>query len=270
MTDNSKGLALAASDGFENSSREELEAYAEILGVKFHPNCGDDTLRNRLLENLGQAPREIPNEPDDEEAATRKEENAEMADVRSHAEPLSLKELFALNLTPDGKWQGRRRRIMIQRPVESPKARAPHACQWGRSMITIPLNKAVSVPYPFYHILKNANYKELEQKTRIDEDGVPHRVNIYHRANRFSLSDMDDDERTSHLPVSQNDQFRRIVEATDMLRDQRVTDRMLLMIARRLRLRLPRQAGRDEIRDTIMRKLGYDTMLMDFGEEEVA
>lgn len=267
MNDSTNSLALAAQNAFEDCDRKELEEHAETLGVQFHPNIKDENLRDRLLENLGHAPREIPDEPTEQDHADRS--SAGLPDGGRSGE-LSTRELFGMNLTPKGKWQGRRRVVSIQRPTESPKARAPHVLQWGKSMATIPFNKAVSIPYPFYHILKNSTFKELHQKTRVDDDGVPHKVNNYEEINRFSLTDMGDDPDTAHLPVSHKDQFRRIAEATDMLRSDDINKARLLQIARRLRLRIPRQAESGEVREVILRKIGYDTLMMDFGEDEAA
>ncbi len=261
MSDTSNRLALAADQHFKESGREELEAFADILNVKFHPNIGDDTLRNRLLEALGRKAYEFPAEEDEQQKADRDEPVGDKPEV----DGMSPTDLFRLNLTPDGKWQGRRRMITIQRPHESPKAKAPHAFRWGRSMMTIPYNKAVSVPYPFWEAVRNCEYKELTQKTRVSEDNVSHRVNHYEKVNRFSLTDLGDDQSTSNLPTSQKDQFRRIAEMTGKFKEY--DRRKLVILARRLRLRIARNAEDGEIRDAVLAKLGYDTMM---GFEDVA
>lgn len=248
-------LATASESEFKSSTREELEAFAAMLQVEFHPNIKDDNLRARLMTKLGRQVNEFPSELPAQQA----EDQA--AEVSSG----SVQELYALNLTPDGRWEGRRRIITITRP-EGWKGRQPLPVRWGRSMVMVPFGVTVSVPYPVYNILRRSKYKELEQIKTMGKDGVLKPRNVFHERSRFNLQDLGDDNKTVGLPVSQKEQFRQISVMTDNL--MKLDRRKLIIMARRLRVRIPKalepgDEGTQQIRDAIRAKLGFD-VLMDF------
>lgn len=256
MSTNPDHLAQAAAEDFAKSGRAELEAFAEMIGVSFHPNIGDEKLRDRLLEKLGKKVHEFPAEPTEQQVEDR---------AQDIGAGMDLNELFKLNLSPDGPWQGRRRMVQISRP-EGWKGNQPQPFRWGRSMVMVPFNRPVSVPYPVYHIMKNSVYKELRQIRETASDGTGRIRNTYEERNRWNLTDMGDDQSTAHLPVSQKEQFRYLAENTGMFKN--MARRQLILLARRLRVRIPNQIdpgeqGDQSIRDRVLAKLGYD-MLLDF------
>ena len=249
MEINMNRLTDAIAKDFNDLNRKELEAYAEYMGVEYHPNIGDERLRGRILEKLGKEPIEIAND----EVVT--------PDVPSGE--LSVADLMGLNLTSDGAWEGRRRRVSIVRP-DSYKGNQPQPFNWGRYRVMVPWGVPVSVAYPIYGIMQSANFKEVEQVRTTGRDGTPKIINETSIHNRFRFTDMGDDETTAHLPVSQKDQFRQIAEMTNYFSgwDARKMNRL----CRRLKLRFPRGAEFEELRDIVLTYLNYDVDLMDFEE----
>lgn len=259
---NTDNLARAIGKDFKGCSRAELEAFAGQIGVEFHPNIGDEKLRARMMEKLGKEPVEMP--------GTNEVQQVDGPDAEEAGDHhLSLKELMKLNLTPDGLWEGRRRLVTIVRP-DNFKGNAPHPFRWGRALCTIPYNRMVSVPYPIYHIIRNSDYKEVEQERTTGRDGTPRVINHYVTQNRWRYNDLGDDPKTEHLPVSQKDQFQQVAERSGLFAEW--DRRQLTRLARRITgIRYPKGAEAGEIRDAILMKLGYDVdMLDDIPETDAA
>jgi hypothetical protein len=131
------------------------------------------------------------------------------------------------------------------------------------------------VPYPIYNIMKDCRHIEMTYRSMDKEQGKAHYAREI--VNRFSMTDMGDDPKTAHLPESVHDQFRQFAERSnffradgnseDALRNQR---RLLSLVARRLEVRLSRDYSNEEMREAILRYLGYDVDMMYFEEEKAA
>ena len=249
MEINMNRLTQAMQADFEGVDRKELEAFAMYMGVDYHPNIGDERLRGRILEKLGKEPIEFVDG-----------EGAVSSDAPSDG-PLSMQDLMGLNLTANGVWDGRKRIVSIVRPDEY-KGNQAHPFNWGRYRVTVPWGRPVSVAYPIFDIIKNANYKEIFQVRTTGRDGTPKIVNEFTTVNRFRPTDMGDDPQTAHLPESQQDQFRRIAEMTNYFEGWDA--RKMARTARRLSLRYPRGASYEELRDIILLSIGYDVDMMEF------
>lgn len=257
MSEN-QNLTRAIADDFKSVSGPELKAFANQLGVDYHPNIGDEKLRARMLHKLGREVVEIPGDDEFEQVS---------GPVPGGPEGIPIKELMALNLTPDGIWQGRRRIVSIVRP-DIYKGTQPHPFRWGRHLCMIPYNRPVSVPYPIYHIMRRSEFKEVEQVRTQGRDGTPKIVNHFTTVNRWRYTDMGDDPKTAHLPVSQKQQFRQVAEATDLFKGW--NRRELTRLARRLtNIRYPKGGDAEEIRDAILQKLGYDVDLLEMDAESL-
>lgn len=257
-----ESLAGAAAAKFQGSDRPALEAYAEILGVQFHPNISDEKLRARMLENLGEAAPVIEPTP---------------TVPQTNGNELTLEQLYRLDLTPQAAkqsgWQGRRRLISIVRPV------AEKTCnwfnfRWGGFPYTVPFNTQVSVPHPIYHNIKQSNHKDLKQRRSVGPDGTQKMHNDYRETNRFNLQDLGDDPKTAHLPVSLKDQCQRIARLENYWADCLVDPEKdsaaaakgrhrLTVLCRRLRVRYPKGESAWDMRDRILRRLGFDVDMME-------
>lgn len=248
MNINMTRLTDAIASDFKGLSRAELEGYADYMGVQYHPNIKDENLRSRILEKLGKDPIEMTG-----------------AGIVTPDTPpvgeLTVAQLMALNLTPDGAWGGRRRMVTIVRP-DSYKGNQPQPFNWGRYRVMVPWARPVSVAYPIFEIIKNAESKELYQVRDHGRDGTPKIINELSVNNRFRYTDMGDDPTTAHLPISQQDQFRQVAEMTEFFNGWDA--RKMMRLAQRLRLRYPPKSTFEDLRDIVLSSLGYDVDFMDF------
>lgn len=125
----------ALNRGFETSTREELLFYCDTFGLDRIDRNGDvGKLKDALYESLG-----IPR-PGPSQRVARREV------PRSHVIP-------QWNLSPQGRWGGRRRRIMLPRPGDAKLARAKSFGWNGKATYWLAFDEVVAVPYPIYGIL---------------------------------------------------------------------------------------------------------------------
>jgi len=243
-------LDQARQDRFVNSDRADLEAFASVLGIDYHPNIGDEKLRARMLESLGERVEDAPPEislPEPEAAGRLSKDQLEF--------------LLGLNLTSNcGKWPGRRRIVSIVRPDEY-KGLRPHPFRWHNMTVFVPWNTPSSVPWPIYQIIKNSNHVEVIENDYVREGKKSRSTWDTRMVNRWNFTDLGDDPATAHLPLDQKEQFRIIAEDQDLFRGY--SKRKMTVVARRLKLRYPRGAEAEEIREIVLRSLGYDVDMME-------
>ena len=251
MSEKTLNLAAAIADRFQSNTRDELEAFAEVMEIKCHPNLKDENLRDRILDKLnmkleaGQTV-EVSADPNARPFEVRPPEDYTNKDINA---------LMRLNLTPNGRWQGRRRRVSVPKP-ESMKGQAAHPWSWGRHQVMVPWNSPVDVPWPIFEQMKNTGYFEIEQERTTDRKGTPKIINHRVQKMRFSFADHGDSPGTESLPKSQKDQFRRVAEATDYFQGWSKTQ--LARLCRRLSLRYERGTDVEAIRGIALSALGFD------------
>lgn len=246
-------LAEAIATNFVHCDRPALEAYAEMMEVKHSPKIGTETLRERMMETVGKT---LDAGQAVEAAEDPKARPFEVVPPEEYSSE-ELNNLMQLNLTSNGVWEGRRRKITLQKP-DYMKGQQAHPFTWGRSQTMVPWNtqQPVSVPYPVYNMLQSMVHKELEQERTTARDGTPKIVNHYIDVKRFQWGDYGDDPETLHLPRSQKEQFRAVAEACGYFEDWNRT--ALARLCRRLRVRYPRGTELEEVREMILLKLGFD------------
>ena len=258
MTHTTLNLAEAIANNFATCNREQLEAFAEMMEIDFHPNIADERLRDRMLDRIGKTlnqgePLEISSDPSAEAFEVRAPDKYTTKD---------LNELMALNLTPNGKWEGRRRKVSVPKP-ENLKGQQAHPFSWGKHMVMVPWNVPVSVPYPIYEILRNGQSFQIEQERTTDKRGTPKIINHRVEEMRFRYADMGDDPETLNRPTSQREQFRKVAEATEYFKDWNRAQ--LARLCKRLALRYERGIDTAEIRDLVLRSLRYDPDMLEDG-----
>lgn len=240
---------------FANCTGEELKDAAKMMEIDFHPQIGDDKLRDRLLEKLGRAFNagqtvEVP-------ASGAKPFDERLPEEFSDDE---LKELARLNLTPGGTWQGRRYRVSVSRPA-SMKGQQAHPFRWGGHLVMVPWNVNVDVPFPVYEILRNSRELHIDQERSQDKKGTATIINHKRYENRFQFNDMGITPGTEHLPKTQKEQFRKIAEGSKMFKD--FGRSALARMARRLGINYKQGIETEAVREIILRDLGYDLDVMD-------
>lgn len=167
-------LAEAQAKNFSDSTRAELRAYAEELGIEGIPdNASAATLRKQVCNALG-----IAMEVDGRVAQTPTVRNTQGGD----------RVLPPYNLTPNGIWGGRRHRLSIPRP-DGVKVGQAEPFWWnGKHPYYLAYDEVDAVPEPIYNIIATNKKRRVsavkpqggadgELTTKWDFDAVP--INYY-------------------------------------------------------------------------------------------
>lgn len=140
----------AQKNNFATSTRKELRAYAEELGIEGVPSNADaKQLRKMVCNALGIAI-DVEGRP------------APMPEVTTTA---GGDKIFpSYNLTPNGIWQGRRHRLSIPRPEGTRIGQAEQYNWNGKHPYWIAYDEVDAVPEPIYNLIvqnKNAIHKSV-------------------------------------------------------------------------------------------------------------
>lgn len=172
----------ALKTGFATSTREELLEYCQLMGIdKINPQGTIQSLVDAINAALGFAPTGAP-------------------DARRPAPPKSAV-IPPVNLTPHGKWGGRRRRIILPRPEGSTLARAKGFGWNGKATFYVPYDETVAIPYPIYNILKDTKKPRPKRVEMRNPDGSTEMTTGWDH-NSIPFTDLGDDPVTAHLPTS--------------------------------------------------------------------
>lgn len=259
MSNTNLNLAAAIADRFQTCDREQLEAFAKAMEIEFHPNIADERLRDRMLERIGM---KLNDGQTVEVSANPEARPFEVLPPEEFTNE-ELNNLIRLNLTPNGRWEGRRRIVNIPRP-ESMKGSQAHPWTWGRHQVMVPWGVQVSVPYPIYKMMLNTEMFNIDQEHTVDKKGQKKIINHRRVERRFNWADFGDDPETIGLPRSQKEQFRAVAKATNYFEGwNRV---QLARLCRRLSLRYERGTEVEAIREIILYALGFDPDMIDDGE----
>ena len=145
MADNEISLETAIQNGFEDCTAEDLNRFCQLYNIP---------VTTRMRKNVPMLKAAIL---------------SKFADVVSlqHGEvqklsPGEMAKINPRNLTPNGgmQWGGIWYTVEIYRDA-SQKLTAPRSLKWGSFEIFVPLGKVVSIPYPHYEILQNAEIERL-------------------------------------------------------------------------------------------------------------
>lgn len=174
----------ALKTGFETSSREELQHYCALLGIdKMNPKAPLQSYKDAINAALGFAPTGAP-------------------DARRPAPPKS-KVIPPVNLTPHGRWGGRRRRITLPRPDGNTQARAASFGWNGKATYWLPYDEPTPVPYPIYMIIKDTKKPRSKRVETLNPDGSREMTTGWDHVS-IPFNDHGDDPLTATLPVSLN------------------------------------------------------------------
>jgi len=197
-------LKTAAENDFEHCERDELVVFCDVLGVEYLPQNNAKALRKKLLEQLGRYTELLAGGTGDDKSAPAFE-----------GEDLDVDELTSLNLKAQGKWQGRRRRIVLHRAADHVST-FPQFFAWADLHCYIPFGEECAIPFPIWNILdETTRGQRLIRKRRVDEDGRIYYEEVWVNSQRFMFSDLGDDPETAHLPRDMHEQFRWMHHKTD-------------------------------------------------------
>lgn len=174
-----KDINTAKSEQYSNSTREEMFDYCRRLGIKVGPASKTDTLRRLLCEASGIVPNESP---------------AVSAVVRPMrvAEPIVPLE----NLTPNGVFGGRKWRVRVGRPPDSPPKEVGTILSWNGKQCAIRWNEVNVIPEPIYLQMRDAEQKVV--KSVVNEDKTE-QTTVFEYEPKYPMSDARVEAGTEHL-----------------------------------------------------------------------
>lgn len=179
----------ALASGFETSTREELVEYCRLMGIdNINPSGDIQSIKDTLNAALGFAP----------SGPSRREP------LRT---PPPSNVIPPVNLTPHGKWGGRRRRIKLPRPEGSTVAKAEPFGWNGKATYWLPYDEIVAVPYPIYMILVDTKKPRPKQVKTTNADGATEITTGWDHTDR-GFNDLGDDPVTQHLPTSMTEWYQ--------------------------------------------------------------
>lgn len=186
--DNAIPFEDALNARFESSTREELVHYCSVMGLdKVDPKAPMGTLKDALLANLGFS---------------------HNSDTRSPARAVPQSSVVPpVNLTPNGRWGGRRRRISLPRPEGAKLARAEGFGWNGKATYWLPYDEVVAVPYPIYMMLIETMRPRPKRIETRNPDGTTEITTGWDHIRR-PISDVGDDPATAHLPASMTEWYQ--------------------------------------------------------------
>lgn len=176
-------LEDALKNGLETSTREELVEYCALMGIDNIDHTGTlDHLKNALFAAAGYPVRG--------------------ASERTPAREIPRSSVIPpMNLTPHGRWGGRRRIIELNRPEGSKLARAESFGWNGKATYWCPYGEPVKVPWPIYMILLETKRPRPKQIKTTNADGATEITTGWDHES-IPFRDLGDDPLTKQLPGS--------------------------------------------------------------------
>ena len=180
----------AVKERFERCTPRELREFCKQHNIKIGPNTAPDTMVRKLLEALDLSP--------NVHADTARDK---VVRLRSRSEVIP-----PYNLTFEGTWEGRRRRIRLARPADAVKGDgAIEVSVNGKNPYPIPFNRVEAVPYPIYNRLNELRQVNRYQKT-LDSGEVTTAFDFTDP--KYNFADLGDDPDTADRARDLNDWYR--------------------------------------------------------------
>lgn len=182
-----------ASTGFAGLSRKQLEEACAVFNIKFHPNSGDDLLRGRLCDAAGAV---APTGP-----------------VVVPVVPKAVRGLGEMpNVTPVGRWGGRRYDVTVFAPSGETAKYLPIG--WEGDPLYVKFGELTHLPEPHYHSLNNAKLRSFTVKSEKSGEGVRRsEEHVEQLAYPFTFHGIT--PGTEHLPGSMLEWYQWRADAKD-------------------------------------------------------
>lgn len=230
-------LEQATSEKFVRSTLPELRDYCDQLGITYSKTADGPKLRALLSENLGMGSPAVP----------ASAELARAKVVSRTKEPITP----PYNLTPEGVWGGRRRRIEIPRPEGSKMAKA-EGFQWnGKKAYWLPYGEVHAVPEPIFNILQQ-NKRRRPVAVHIPiPNTMMQEVTTGWEFDSVSFTDHGVDPETAHLCGSLTEWYQQKSPSWFKAR----SDQEMGVILRALGINERDKEGKRKIRDDVTGEL---------------
>ncbi len=237
----------AAEVKFEESSRDDLVVFCDTLQVEYLPQNNAKSLRKKLLEALGVYHELIVGgEGLDSTTVLPQLPSVQQMDVDT---------LVALNLRSQGKWQGKRRRIVLHRALDYESIIFPQFFAWEGLHVYVPFGVVCDIPWTIWSILTQSNDgKKLYRRRKQDEEGRIHYEDEWLPTQRFMITDYGVTPDTEHLPEDIQHQMRMMWEATDGF--DGYSENQFREICRLLRIAIPEEWKTQDMKMQIKRIIG--------------
>jgi len=198
-------------NGFKTNDRRYLDKAHEIAtGFKPEPHETDDQVRESILTVY----------PECRDASPMKLEPKSNVTSIDEAVVPELRKMP--NLSGNGKWEGRMRRVKYTRQTAS-KYEDALPVRWEEAFVKLKHNEVTDIPYPFYHNLMSAINITLTTEIVADKTpGVPRGTKVVEiletHEPKYNITDLGDVPGTEHLPENYGDFFRQVARKTTMLK----------------------------------------------------
>lgn len=218
--DSKVDVARLQADGFATASRELMErAYAQMYG--FHPDemLSDEQLRSELLQT------------------------AKLQQIQASAPPMDeqVDRLTRIpNLGPNGKWGGRKRRVVVRKRDPSDAAET-FGLGWEGHAWTVRFcdqeQPYIDMPWPYWQALNDAvivdDRSDKARKFVREENGdIPRSIVKPVRTQLYVFEDLGDTPGTEHLPTGYIEFFSKEARKTSVFKD--ASPAVLLLIYSKL------------------------------------
>jgi hypothetical protein len=171
--------------------RELRDYYAEKTGAEPAPQMNSKTLRDKLLKLCG-----IANEYT----------GAKVGVFKAGQEPIKPD----YNLTPNGKWGGRRHRIRVSKPSDATKSENIWHASWnGSAPYFLRYGDVQAVPEPFYLRLKDQQRVTPISTRTVLDDGSVEITTVLRLDDRHSISYLGLDPETADRAGSMSEWYQR-------------------------------------------------------------
>jgi hypothetical protein len=230
-------LSQAKDEKFSRSTLPELREYCDQLGITYTKQHNGEALRRMLFESMGLGEPSMP-------AAAEKQRAKVVARTKEPITP-------PYNLTPEGLWGGRRRRVSIPRPEGSKMAKAELFGWNGKKPYYLPYGEVHAIPEPIYHILReNKRRRPVEQHIPIPGT-MMQEVTTAFEFDDTPFTDHGVDPDTAHLAGSLTEWYQQ--KPPSWYKDR--SDLELGVIVRALSLLERDKEGKRKPRDEILGEL---------------
>lgn len=172
-------FSVAETSRFQSSTMEELRYYWKVkTGTLAPPRINWPTLRERLLKECG---------------ITNEFTGAKVGQFKPSLEPI----FPPYNVSPNGKWGGRRHRISVARPADATKNENILSLSWnGSSPYDIRYDEVQRVPEPVYQRLRVLERPVPTSKRTQHEDGSVEISTELKTVRRYQISYIEVDPET--------------------------------------------------------------------------
>lgn len=249
-----RSLAEAANDEFNAVTDDELDSYCNQLNIQTRRNSTRDWKLSQVRASLEQG------------AKVGIVETTQKAprDIRGKQ----------LNLRAMGRWEGRRRMVILTAQEQDTKS-SWRCISWDGNQILVHTDMEVSIPYPHYNILKDASREIYTVRNVPTAGGGIERQESIRYTQHVPYQDIGDDPATRHLPTSYIDRAQGEARAKNYYKntDRKIMVRILSdLVDNAISREDLKEMGDEEIREQIMNKLGLyeEVQETDFALENVA